>query len=161
MQPQSFRAIVLVAASWCSLPLMLSNAVAAAPLPPLPTPAQVRMLDNGLSQFMHFSVNPYSNIEHNCVGTSGDCIPASVFNPTNLSTDQWVQAAVAFGADEICLTAHHEGGFCLWDTKCVCVRACVFVVVCVCVRASRAGIAICAQNERSRSRERRWLHAHQ
>jgi alpha-L-fucosidase len=24
---------------------------------------------------------------------------------------------VAFGATEICLTAHHEGGFCLWDTK--------------------------------------------
>ena len=24
---------------------------------------------------------------------------------------------MAFGATEICLTAHHEGGFCLWDTK--------------------------------------------
>ncbi len=65
---------------------------------------------------MHFSVDPWSSIEHNCVGDSPQCIPASVFNPTNLSTDQWVETAVAFGAKEICLTAHHEGGFALWDT---------------------------------------------
>jgi hypothetical protein len=82
-----------------------------------PTAAQIRMMDMGLSQFMHFSVDPFTSIEHNCVGTSSDCIPASTFNPTNLSTDQWVETAVAFGAEEICLTAHHEGGFCLWDTK--------------------------------------------
>ena len=42
---------------------------------------------------------------------------ASMFNPSNLSTDQWVETAVAFGAGEVCLTAHHEGGFALWDTK--------------------------------------------
>ena len=54
----------------------------------MPTPAQLRMMDRGLAQFMHFSVDPFTSIEHNCVGTSPDCIPASVFNPTNLSTDQ-------------------------------------------------------------------------
>jgi len=85
--------------------------------PPKPTSAQLKMMDMGLSQFMHFSVNPWSSIEHNCVGTSPHCIPSGAFNPSNLSTDQWVEAAVAMGAGEICLTAHHEGGFCLWDTK--------------------------------------------
>ena len=85
---------------------------------PKPSTPQQRMLRHGgLAQFMHFSVDPFTSIEHNCVGTSDDCIPASKFNPTNLSTDQWVQSAAAFGAKEICLTAHHEGGFCLWDTK--------------------------------------------
>ena len=83
---------------------------------PKPTANQLRMLDNGLAQFMHFSVDPFTSIEHNCVGGNPDCVPASVFNPTNLSTDSWVEAAVSFGATEICLTAHHEGGFCLWDT---------------------------------------------
>ena len=78
---------------------------------------QLRIMDMGLSQFMHFSVDPFTSIEHNCVGTDGNCVPASIFNPSNLSTDQWVEAAVAMGAGEICLTAHHEGGFCLWDTK--------------------------------------------
>eukprot|EP00930_Biecheleria_cincta_P033991 TRINITY_DN23524_c0_g1_i1.p1 TRINITY_DN23524_c0_g1~~TRINITY_DN23524_c0_g1_i1.p1 ORF type:complete len:478 (-),score=57.43 TRINITY_DN23524_c0_g1_i1:170-1603(-) len=82
-----------------------------------PTAAQLKMMDIGLAQFMHFSVNPWSSIEHNCVGNNPKCIPASVFNPSNLSTDQWVEAAVSMGAGEICLTAHHEGGFCLWDTK--------------------------------------------
>ena len=82
-----------------------------------PTTAQLEMMDMGLSLFMHFSVDPWSDIEHNCVQDSPDCIPASVFNPTNLSTDQWVEAAAAMGAGEICLTAHHEGGFCHWDTK--------------------------------------------
>jgi len=57
-------------------------------------------------------------VEHNCAETGTmTCLPASKFNPTNLSTDQWVQTAVDFGAKEICLTAHHEGGFALWPTK--------------------------------------------
>ena len=95
--------------------LLLAPALCAAVAP---SASQLRMMDDvGLAQFMHFSVDPWSSIEHNCVGSSGKCIPASSFNPSNLSTDQWVETAVAFGAKEICLTAHHEGGFCLWDTK--------------------------------------------
>ena len=104
----------LLAGSLLGLLGLLGAAVAA---PPLPTAQQLRLMrDVGLAQFMHFSVDPWSSIEHNCVGDSPECIPASVFNPTNLSTDQWVETAVAFGAKEICLTAHHEGGFALWDT---------------------------------------------
>lgn len=83
----------------------------------VPSLAQNEMMKMGLSQFMHFSVDPWTSIEHNCVGEDPHCVPASVFDPTDLSTDQWVQAAVDMGAQEICLTAHHEGGFCLWDTK--------------------------------------------
>ena len=89
--------------------------------PPLPSEGQLYVQDLGLSQFMHFSVNPFSeHTQHNCVNGTGvdapPCLPAALFNPTNLSTDQWVETAVAFGAKEICLTAHHEGGFALWDT---------------------------------------------
>ena len=81
-----------------------------------PTKNQLRLMDVGLTQFMHYSVDPYAGIQHNCVHGSTDCIPAAEFNPTDLSTDQWVEAAASMGAGEICLTAHHEGGFCLWDT---------------------------------------------
>ena len=56
--------------------------------PPVPTQKQLRFMDTGLAMFIHFSVNPFTSIEHNCVGASPDCIPASKFNPTNLSTDQ-------------------------------------------------------------------------
>jgi len=98
---------------WWRTPLACDIGPAPSPsprTPPHPTAAQVGMMDTGLAQFMHFSVDTWSNIEHNCVpvGTS-DCLPASLFAPTNLSTDQWVEAAVAMGAGEICLTAHHEG----------------------------------------------------
>eukprot|EP00928_Gymnodinium_smaydae_P044665 TRINITY_DN29797_c0_g1_i1.p1 TRINITY_DN29797_c0_g1~~TRINITY_DN29797_c0_g1_i1.p1 ORF type:complete len:476 (+),score=48.44 TRINITY_DN29797_c0_g1_i1:37-1464(+) len=97
--------------------LLLALGLCVAGAVPVPSRNQLRFMEDiGLSQFMHFSVNPWSSIEHNCVGDSPKCIPASVFKPTNLSTDQWVQTAVAFGAKEICLTAHHEGGFALWDT---------------------------------------------
>jgi alpha-L-fucosidase len=87
----------------------------------LPSANQLALLSRptGLSQFMHFSVNQFdlvNHTQHNCVGY-GPCLPASLFSPTNLSTDQWVETAAAFGAEEICLTAHHEGGFSLWDTN--------------------------------------------
>jgi len=54
------------------------------------------------TQFMHFSVTTFGNIEHDCV--DGKCLPASMFNPTNVDTDQWVQTAKGMGASEICLT---------------------------------------------------------
>jgi imidazole glycerol phosphate synthase subunit HisF len=41
-------------------------------------------------------------------GVNGKCLPAKAFNPSNLSTDQWVRTARDMGAGEICLTAHHE-----------------------------------------------------
>ena len=72
-------------------------------------------MEFGFTQFMHFSVTTFGDEEHDCF--KGKCLPASDFNPTNVDTDQWVQTAVAGGAGEICLTAHHEGGFALWPTK--------------------------------------------
>lgn len=74
-------------------PLLLIAAVAGAAAVAsgaAPSVVQLKMLRaGGLSQFMHFSVDPFTSIEHNCVGTSGDCIPASAFDPTDVDTDQW------------------------------------------------------------------------
>lgn len=100
---------------------LFAGSIAAVAAGQLPSALQLALLSRptGLSQFMHFSVNQFdvvNHTQHNCVGY-GPCLPASLFNPTNLSTDQWVETAAAFGAEEICLTAHHEGGFSLWDTK--------------------------------------------
>lgn len=86
------------------------------PTLPRPTKRQQEFMDMGFTQFMHFSVTTFGdNVEHNCL--DGTCLSAQLFNPTNLSTDQWVESAVAMGVGEICLTAHHEGGFCLWPSK--------------------------------------------
>ena len=37
--------------------------------------------------------------------------PASLFDPSALDTTQWLRTAKALGAKEVCLTAHHTGGF--------------------------------------------------
>eukprot|EP01052_Picozoa_sp_SAG31_P026506 SAG31_NODE_2406_length_5762_cov_6.711107_4_plen_155_part_00 len=78
----------------------------------VPTPRQLEYMDMGFTQFMHFSVTTFGkvatgrDVEHDCV--NGKCLPAKAFNPSNISTDQWVRTAKAMGAGEICLTAHHE-----------------------------------------------------
>jgi alpha-L-fucosidase len=41
----------------------------------------------------------------------------SVFNPAELDTDQWIEAAVAAGAKYAVLVAKHCSGFSLWPTK--------------------------------------------
>lgn len=43
--------------------------------------------------------------------------PASVFNPKELDTDHWIEAACAAGAKYAVLVAKHCSGFCLWPTK--------------------------------------------
>jgi alpha-L-fucosidase len=40
----------------------------------------------------------------------------SHINPSKLNTDQWCDAAVAWGAKEILYVAKHTGGFCWWNT---------------------------------------------
>lgn len=46
-------------------------------------------------------------------------------------------ASAAMGMKEICLTAHHEGGFALWPSNYTeCVRACVRVCIRACVPPS-------------------------
>ena len=80
-----------------------------------PTPAQLAFQDQELSMFMHFGLCTFAACEHNDGNPAAH--PPSLFNPSNLDTDQWARAAVAMGAKEICLTAFHEGGFALWPSK--------------------------------------------
>jgi alpha-L-fucosidase len=87
---------------------------------PKPTPQQDLYMDTGFSMFVHYGVNTYTNspaTEHNCVKRGEPCLPASLFHPTGLDTDQWAQTAVDMGAYAMCLTAKHEGGFALWPSN--------------------------------------------
>ena len=64
---------------------------------------------------------------HDCTTTDIDhsnqtkgyypCLNPDVFNPTDLDVDDWMASTVALGAREVCLTAHHEGGFALWPSN--------------------------------------------
>eukprot|EP01052_Picozoa_sp_SAG31_P047699 SAG31_NODE_9664_length_1244_cov_1.555459_1_plen_355_part_01 len=95
---------------------------AAASSYPMPTPEQLHYMDNELTMFMHFSVCTFNE---GCNGGQQNCgyerkrqpWPASSFDPTDVDTEQWAQTALDMGAKQVCLTAHHSGGFALWPTK--------------------------------------------
>ena len=112
---------------------------------PIPTPRQLEWMAGrdpivgGLSQFMHFSLPtfwiegdifdpkgtyhncmtnaPYCSQGNSCDGGYAPCLRPDLFNPTDLDAEQWVLAAKELGAQEICLTAQHEGGFTLWPSN--------------------------------------------
>ena len=48
---------------------------------------------------------------------TGHVASPDVFNPTKLSTDQWLSAASSFGAKHVILTLDHFSGFLLWPTQ--------------------------------------------
>ncbi len=47
----------------------------------------------------------------------GDPLDVSIFNPTQLDTDQWLSTAAAAGAKYVVLVAKHCSGFSLWPTE--------------------------------------------
>lgn len=91
-----------------------TSAVTNAETPTLATPStkQIRFADWEVGAFIHYGLNPYTDQEH-----GNGLEPPSKFNPTELDVEQWVLAAKAMGARYACLTARHEGGFCLWPSK--------------------------------------------
>jgi hypothetical protein len=120
---------------------------APAPPPPAPAPPAVKsppavnekvyhhlvsQFSRGHAMFQHFGVSTFGHNNTLGVGGSNDCwhgpttkpdkmrapcLPAELFNPTNYSAEQTMQVAAAFGASEVCITAHHEGGFTLWPSN--------------------------------------------
>lgn len=84
------------------------------PLPvlPLPSYSQLKWQQRELIMFLHFGVNTFSDSEW---GTGKE--NPSIFNPTALNANQWVDAAVHGGVSLMILTAKHHDGFCLWPSK--------------------------------------------
>ena len=77
----------------------------------VPTAAQRAWQDMGMGMFIHFAPNTWQDREYDDLST-----PPSAINPSQLDTDQWVDAAVKMGARYIVFVAKHAGGFCMWQT---------------------------------------------
>jgi alpha-L-fucosidase len=82
---------------------------------PRPTPIQAAWQDLELGLFVHFNMFTYSGSWN--WRSFRDYPSPDLFRPDRLDTDQWMEAARAFGAKYAVLTAKHCCGFCLWPTE--------------------------------------------
>lgn len=77
-----------------------------------PSPQQVQWQDLEIGVIVHFGTNTFLDREWG----DGTAAP-SVFNPTHVDTDQWMEAAKAGGARYAVLVAKHHDGFALWPSE--------------------------------------------
>jgi alpha-L-fucosidase len=82
----------------------------------LPTKEQVEWADAEIGVLIHFDM-PVFMPDYDWRRDMGKHPDASVFNPTELNTDHWIEAAKASGARYAILVAKHCSGFSLWPTK--------------------------------------------
>ena len=81
-----------------------------------PTSEQVEWADCEIGILVHYDLQIF------CPGYEfgeklGVYPEPSLFNPSMLNTDQWIQTAKAAGAKYAVLVAKHGTGFCLWPTE--------------------------------------------
>lgn len=78
-----------------------------------PTREMLEWHDYELGVFFHYDIEVF---QPEALGNP-EPIPAGLWNPKKLDTDQWIRTARAAGARYALLTAKHMTGFCLWPTK--------------------------------------------
>lgn len=82
----------------------------------LPTKNQQEWADTEIGAMFHLDVQVFES-EYKWRETRDYQPDASVFNPKELDTDQWIEAAKSAGATYAVLVAKHCSGFSLWPTK--------------------------------------------
>ena len=93
---------------------------------PVPKPLQMKWHEAEMGAVFHYDLHVFDGIRYgqgnNRINPIEDY---NIFNPTELNTDQWVQAAKAAGCKFAVLTATHETGFGLWqsDVNPYCLKA--------------------------------------
>lgn len=78
---------------------------------PKPTKTQAKWLDYEVGAIVHFNMQTFNRYMK-----PGHVVPVDTFNPEELSTDQWLEAAKSFGAKYILFSIDHFSGFLMWPT---------------------------------------------
>ena len=108
--------------------LFLMNCVLSVAQPEIivPKPHQLKWHEAEMGAVFHYDLHVFDGIRY---GQGNNRISPiedyNIFNPTQLDTDQWIQAAKAAGCKFAVLTATHETGFGLWqsDVNPYCLKA--------------------------------------
>jgi alpha-L-fucosidase len=82
---------------------------------PTPTSARLRWQDCEIGAIYHFDM-PIAAGATWSAGTARKVYDPSLYNPAKLDTDQWIEAAKAFGAKYAVFTATHFNGFMQWQS---------------------------------------------
>lgn len=77
----------------------------------IPSERQYTWQQLELTAFLHFGINTFTGREWG----DGKEDP-TLFNPTELNTEQWITSLQEAGFKMVILTAKHHDGFCLWPT---------------------------------------------
>lgn len=75
------------------------------------TPRMKAWCDMHYGLFLHFNMNTYGEGQH------PGALPVAAYQPVKLDVDSWLRMAKDGGMKYAVLTAKHDSGFCLWDSK--------------------------------------------
>lgn len=79
-----------------------------------PTPKQVTWQQYEQTAFIHYGINTYYGVEWGDLWVHDD---PTMFNPTDLNTDQWAKTLKDSGFKMAVLTVKHHDGFALYPTR--------------------------------------------
>lgn len=82
----------------------------------LPTAEQLAFQDKEIGILIHFNIATYLDID-GCNDVPSLVPKQSLFDPTLLNTDQWMDTIAALGAKYATLVAKHNCGFTLWPSQ--------------------------------------------
>lgn len=105
------------------------NAQAPVIVAPLPTPSQLLWQQSELGVLISYDLHVFDSSKYNqAENRISPIADINIFNPNQLSTDQWIRSAKAGGAKFAVLTVTHETGFALYqsDVNPYCMKALKF-----------------------------------